>query len=157
MSTFRPTALAALMALSSACLSNDAEEFADQIFQQNLALWEATGPSTYSFVVARACGGGNCGPSVNILVEVDNGVVVARTYESSGLPLEAEWAPDYPTLRGLFDIASQAKAKHPIAFSVGYDTTWGYINFLQVDISGSTNSDNFAYAVVAFTPGPTPG
>jgi len=148
MSGLRSATLAVLVALSSGCLANDAEEFAEQLFQQNLALWEAEGPANYSFHVAR---GACCGwPTSTIRVLVENGVVVSRTYVSDGLDLEQEYVPEYPSLRGLFDIAGAARAQKPVLASIQYDPTYGFIAFMQFDINGSTNTDNFVYAVSEF-------
>jgi len=154
MSGLRSATLAVLVALSTGCLTNDAEEFGEQLFQQNLALWEAEGPANYSFNVAR---GACCGwPSSTIRVVVENGVAVSRTYVSTGDPLEQQYVPEYPTLRGLFDIATAARAQKPVLSSLQYDPTYGFISFMQFDINGTTNTDNFAYSVSEFEPTPEP-
>lgn len=122
----------------------------DDSLEAARAKWQANQPAAYSFALERAC---VCnGPTVPIVIEVRNQVVVSRTYQDSGNPLEAEFASSFPRVEGLFDIIEKASRDKVFSWTAEFDNTFGFPQTIEINPSPATADDDIMYFVTDFTP-----
>jgi len=116
------------------------------------ALWEARGPSSYSFTVLRSC---ECLPGwtgpVNVVVS--DGVVRSRAYTVTAEPVPADRQGLFPDVAGLFRMIEDASRAGAAWIEVIYDPGLGYPRRMVIDDDGVFgNDDELIYTTSAFDP-----
>lgn len=112
--------------------------------------WSQRGPSSYVMTVVRSC---ECTPLMTgpVMVTVQNGVVVSRTYTSSGAAVTADYASLFPAVDGLFDSIATLHREDPYDIDVSYDAALGYPVSISVDMHKDYVDDEFTVRVSSFT------
>lgn len=113
------SALGLLSLLATSCDSLGPER---SELERARALWEATGPSDYSYAVERLCFCGYTGPA-RVTVE-DGEVVSVVSLTEQQLPIEPS-EDLFPSVDGLFDILEDAMARDVHSITATYDPETG--------------------------------
>jgi hypothetical protein len=121
-----------------------------ELLERNERIWSENAPARYRFVMQRLC---FCGQELTlpVLVTVENGVVVSRTYVTSGHPVGAEWASIYPRIEGVFAILHQAIERNADRMDVSYDGRMGYPLSASIDYVRNAIDDELELRVTDFT------
>jgi hypothetical protein len=112
--------------------------------------WSQRGPSSYVMTVSRSC---ECTPQMTgpVVITVQNGVVVSRTYTSSGAAVPADHASLFPAVDGLFESIASLHREDPYDIDVSYDAALGYPHSISVDMHKDYVDDEFTIRVSSFT------
>ncbi|MEX2473402.1 MAG: DUF6174 domain-containing protein [Gemmatimonadota bacterium] len=113
------SALGLLSLLATSCDSLGPER---SELERARALWEATGPSDYSYAVERLCFCGYTGPA---RVTVEDGEVVSVVSLTEQQPPIEPSEDLFPSVDGLFDILEDAMARDAHSITATYDPETG--------------------------------
>lgn len=110
--------------------------------------WQNSGVDSYELTVSLSC---FCvfGPD-GVRVRVENGVVVSRTVVPTGAPLDAQLAPSYPDVPGLFAIIERARADGADYLDTKFDGTYGFPTVISIDRYKGTADDEAWYRAEGF-------
>jgi len=113
-------------------------------------LWDASGFTSYNYVVSNDCfcvlGG------VPVEVSVRNGQVVSVVYVSTGAPLAPDLASLYHDVDGLFDLIDDAIQQRAHRVDAVYDSQYGYPSNVFIDYRANTADEEFGFRVSSLTP-----
>ena len=118
----------------------------------NRTVWQATRPQAYSYTILHQC---FCGVEARgpVEVEVSGPTVVRRVYVDTGAEVDAQFAPSFPSVDGLFDILESAVDTEADEIKVVWDSTNGIPLNFSIDYDRETADEEQGYEVVAI---PTP-
>lgn len=114
-------------------------------------LWEANGPSAYTYDHRLSC---ECGPHLvrPVRLEVVDGRVTGAVFTDADQPVpEGLWA-DYPTVEDLFERVVDAIDQKAHSLFVRYDAALGYPSRLSVDYDPEIADDEFSLAAENLAP-----
>jgi hypothetical protein len=135
------------LALLAGCFSLD--DPSAQFYEENYALWLATGPASYDMVLTRSC---ICQPpTTTVVIEVRNKVVTQRYFQDTGLPVPANLAADYPDVPGLFLVIRNALGRRVAASTYGYNRDYGYPELININYD-INKPDEILFLVQSLTP-----
>jgi hypothetical protein len=127
---------AALLAiLLSGCgilgLEDERDREIDRL-ERNLLRWSERAPERYSFQLQRLC---YCVPETtrSVRIEVEDGVVVSRSYEADGTAVPQEWEELFPAMEGVFAIVREALGREGSVVEVTYDVVLGFPRVAAID------------------------
>jgi hypothetical protein len=148
----RSCALALVAIVSSACtvITGPDGEWGreERDLSRARSTWSRNYVDDYEYVVRRECyctlGG------VAVRVVVDNGRVVAREIDGSGVPVPFTVAWAYPTIDGLFDFVADAIDARADDISTRYDAAYGFPTDIWVDFDTRRADDEEGYTLLAF-------
>src|SRR5688572_29894540 len=145
----RPS-VALLPLLLAGCGILGSEDETRDMLERNERVWAQNAPSRYRFVLQRLC---FCGTEVvePVLVTVENGAVVSRTYVASGRPVGAQWTSLFPAMEGVFDIVREALDRNADQLDVSYDGRLGYPLSASIDYVRNAIDDELELRVRDFT------
>lgn len=111
------------------------------------AVWEATRPFAYAYVVARQC---FCpteaiGP---VRVRVQGDSVTSRTYVDGGAPVSSEFTDLFPDVDGLFDVLTDALDQGADTVTVDWADQGGVPREIFIDRYLNAADDEVWYQVV---------
>jgi hypothetical protein len=113
-------------------------------------MWDASGFSSYNYVVSNNCfcvlGG------VPVEVSVRNGQVISVVYASNGVPLAPDLASLYHDVDGLFDLIDDAIRQRAHRVNALYDSQYGYPSDVFIDYQANAIDEEFGFRVSALTP-----
>jgi hypothetical protein len=89
------------------------------------ARWARRGPTDYTLTIYRSC---ECLPEMSgpVTVTVRRGAVVAQQYERTGAPVAGAYAPNFPSVEGLFARIEAGLREIPRPREIRYHPTLGY-------------------------------
>lgn len=111
------------------------------------ARWQSSGIDSYEMTVRRVC---YCGFVDPVRITVENGVVVSRTFASTGAPLPATYGDLYPDVPGLFAIVEHA-ATDADDLETTFDATYGFPSEISIDWEKNAVDDEVTYRTETFT------
>lgn len=119
------------------------------LFVRRAALerWQHSGIDSYELTVQRIC---YCLSTEPVRVRVENGVVVSRTFVSTGQPVPSSYASLYPDVPGLFAIVEEA-ARDADDLETRFDATYGFPTEISIDWEERAVDDEVTYRTEAFT------
>lgn len=109
--------------------------------------WQASGIDSYELIVRRIC---YCLSVDPVRVRVVNGVVVSRTFVSTGDPVPSAYAELYPDVPGLFAIVEEA-ARDADDLDTRFDATYGFPAEIAIDWNATMVDDEVTYRTETFT------
>ena len=137
-----------ILAIAS-CTDTSGPDPAEQIYSSALAQWNQLGPDSYDLNLKRQC---VCSPSdVDVTIQVRNGVVAARFFTGTELPVPAGQASLYPDVPGLFQVVRTAMDNDPYFLSAEYDQNFGHPVLIQLNQDASRNDDDVIYTSLSLT------
>ena len=141
------TLLPALLALAG-CSDMTGPDDAAALLEHNRAIWSGAGVTSYRYTITRAC---ECTPESAgpVTVEVRNGLVVDRRYES-GAAVSPQYSEVFTTVPGLFDIIQEAVTLPAASLSVRYNEDYGYPESIAIDWVAGAVDDEVSYRVGSF-------
>jgi hypothetical protein len=106
--------------------------------------WVSNGPADYSFELARSC---ECTPEMAgpVRLVVQRGIVLRREYVSNQAPVPAQYAQNFPSVEGLFDVVADALRDNAWRVEVDYDPNNGLPRVISVDYDRVVADDEFTY------------
>jgi hypothetical protein len=110
-------------------------------------LWQRSGIDSYELTVQRIC---YCLSAEPVRVRVENGIVVSRTFASTGDPVPSTYANLYPDVPGLFAIVEEA-ARDADDLDVRFDATYGFPAEISIDWYEVAVDDEISYRTESFT------
>ena len=141
------TLLPALLALAG-CTDATGPDDAAALLEHNRSVWSGAGITSYRYTITRAC---ECTPESAgpVTVEVRNGLVVDRRYES-GAAVSPQYSEVFTTVPGLFDIIQEAVTLPAASLSVRYNQDYGYPESIAIDWVAGAVDDEVSYRVGSF-------
>jgi len=126
------------------------EDETRELLERNERVWSANAPSRYRFVLQRLC---FCPQEFTqpVLVTVENGAVVSRTYVLSGQPLAAQSISLFPAMEGVFAILHEAIERKADRMNASYDGRLGYPTSASIDYVRNAIDDELEFRVSDFT------
>ena len=109
--------------------------------------WRASGIDSYELTVRRIC---YCLSAEPVQVRVENGVVVSRTFASTGDPVPSTYASLYPDVPGLFAIVEEA-AREADDLDTTFDATYGFPVEISIDWDEIAVDDEITYRTESLT------
>lgn len=139
--------LSALLVLPGCTDATGPDDPAAQL-ERNRALWSSAGVTSYRYTITRSC---ECTPESAgpVTVEVRNGLVVDRRYES-GAAVSPQYSEIFTTVPGLFDIIGEAVALPAASLAVRYNRDYGYPESIAIDWVAGAVDDEVSYRVGSF-------
>ena len=112
--------------------------------------WSKRGPSSYVMTISRSC---ECTPQMSgpVIVTVQNGILVSRTYKNSGAAVPADHVSLFPEVHGLFESIASLHREDPYDIDVDYDAALGYPVSISVDMHKDYVDDEFTVRISSFT------
>jgi hypothetical protein len=140
--------LPALLVLAG-CSDATGPDDAAALLEQSREIWFNAGIASYRYTITRSC---ECTPESAgpVTVEVKNGLVVDRRYES-GAAVSPQYSEIFTTVPGLFDIIEEAVALPAASLSVRYHEDYGYPQSIAIDWVAGAVDDEVSYRVSDFT------
>ena len=123
----------ALLPLLSGCgILGIGEDDTRATLERNERRWSENAPPRYRFVMQRLC---FCGQEViePVLITVENGAVVSRTYVGSGQPVGAQWTSLFPAMEGVFRVLHEAIERNADQLNASYDGRLGHPITVSID------------------------
>jgi hypothetical protein len=124
--------------LLAGCLPTDPSDV--DVLRNNRALWDATRPATYEYVLQR--GSCECTPEsmVPMRITVEGRQLRSVTHAGTGAPIDTE-ANQVRSVDDLFDLIANAHRQGAHLITVAYDRTLGYPNAIFIDYSRQVVDD----------------
>lgn len=110
------------------------------------ARWAAAGVTSYELVIQRSC---FCEDLGQVRVVVTDGVITSRTVLSTGQPLPAASADNYPDVPGLFAFVEDA-FRHAASINASFDGQYGFPRQVVVDFIAAAVDDELTVNVSGF-------
>lgn len=144
-----PWALLPTLIVLAGCSDATGPDDAAALLEHNRAVWSSAGVTDYRYTITRSC---ECTPESAgpVTVEVRNGLVVDRRYES-GAAVSPQYSEVFTTVPGLFDIIEGAVALPAASLSVRYHEDYGYPESIAIDWVAGAVDDEVSYRVGSFT------
>ena len=141
--------LGAMLPLLSSCSGggHHASSPTADALARGRAVWASRNVSNYRFTVRVVC---FCPEIRNVVIEVRNGVVVSRTYEDDGTPVDSEFLAQYDTVEKLFAVIQEAVDQKAVRLDAMYDPTFGYPKEAFIDISEQIADEEIGLSVRSF-------
>ena len=140
-----------LLPLALGC-TDPSERLADQLFNQSLALWQSSKPANYTFELELSCFCPADATGDPVVMVVQNGSVVSRTYTSNGTAVPAQLEAEFPGIDALFAMIQTARSQGWYEVQAAYDGTYGFPTDVGLNQTPGATSDDRVYAVRQFTP-----
>lgn len=142
-------ALLPVLLVLASCSDPTGPDDAAALLERNRDAWFNTGVTSYRYTITRSC---ECLPESAgpVTVEVRNGLVVDRRYES-GAAVSPQYSGIFTTVPGLFDIIEEAVALPAASLSVRYNEDYGYPESIAIDWVAGAVDDEVSYRVSDFT------
>lgn len=131
------------------CSSPTAPEDPLLLLEQNEAAWSGAGITSYRYTITRSC---YCLPESSgpVVVEVRNGQVVDRRYES-GLAVSPQYTDIFTSVPGLFGLIREAAAYPAASVTVRYHPKLGYPESIAIDWVAGVADDEVSYRISELT------
>jgi hypothetical protein len=125
---------AGLAALLTGCIDDTVVVTANEAeAKDNLALFEAQGPASYTYLSQRTCACSNSGEWIRTVVE--EGEAVSAITEA-GAELETG-----ATMPAMLESLIEWTKNDPLVFEATYDPDIGYLRHLEMDISEAEDNE----------------
>jgi len=120
--------------------------------QRERELWDDLGIRSYQYEYMVSCFCGQLGPNPALITVTDG--VVTRVEPVDGDPSFTGALTEYPTIDGLFEIISRARAGDPSVLTIEYDQTYHYPRLIFLDPAERAIDDEITHRVERFIPSP---
>jgi hypothetical protein len=112
--------------------------------EQQRAIWVSQGISNYRYTLQRTV---FSGPQYTdpVVVTVQGGQVVSRTYATTGQPVNVPDPSWWPAIDGLFDIIEDARNRNAPVADAGYDPVFGYPTWGDFDYNLGLADDEHSF------------
>jgi len=118
-----------------------------RILNDNLALWQRSGISSYQYTSSKSC---FCAPDEPIVVIVVSGQVSEAFRTPSGIYLSAQELASVATIEGMFSKAQVAINQRVARLTVVYNASLGYPESISIDGNQAIADDEITYNVRNF-------